>query len=187
MRKLIYYVAASLDGFIARRDGSVDWLPVPQPGGEDYGYAALLARVDALVMGRKTYEQLPTFGPWPYGERRALVFSRARAGQRDEHADFIAGDTAAVVAALKEQRAGGDIWLMGGGETAQACRDAGLIDELIVTFIPVLLGDGISLFTPDAAAASSGTTVPHAVPLTLRDCRSFKDGLVQLCYDAVRQ
>ena len=82
MRKVIYYVAASIDGCIARENGAVDWLPHPSAE-EDYGYAEFLRRIDTLMIGRKTYEQMLGFGEWPYGRRACYVLSRRRAGERD--------------------------------------------------------------------------------------------------------
>ncbi len=170
MRKLIYYVAASLDGCIARRDGAVDWLPTPTAK-EDYGYAKFLARVDTLLVGRKTYEQMLTHGPWAYGERACYVLTRKWAGQRDLHATFINGNIATLVHRLKRQP-GRDIWLVGGGESAHACFEAGVVDEIILTQVPVLLGDGLPLFLSRDSSDR----------LVLRDSRAFPDGLVQLTY-----
>ncbi|HET7537489.1 MAG TPA: dihydrofolate reductase family protein [Candidatus Didemnitutus sp.] len=171
MRKLIYYVAASLDGCIARRDGAVDWLPTPTAK-EDYGYAKFLGRVDTLLMGRKTYEQMLTFGPWAYGERKCYVLTRKWAGQRDVHAEFIGGNIATLVRRLKRQP-GRDIWLVGGGESAHACFEAGVVDEIILTQVPVLLGDGLPLFLPRETSDR----------LVLKDSHAFTEGLVQLSYE----
>jgi dihydrofolate reductase len=170
MRKLVYYVAASLDGCIAREDGSIDWLPAPTAQ-QDYGCAAFLRRVDTLVFGRKTYEQALGLGEWPYGDRACYVFSRQWAGQRDARVRFVGGDVAAFVRRLK-YRPGRDLWLVGGSEAAHACLAAGLVDEIILTVIPTLLGGGRPLF------------LPGAKPLLLRlhRCRKFSDGLVQLHY-----
>lgn len=170
MRKIIYYVAASLDGCIARDDGSIDWLPVPK-GRQDYGYAAFLRRVDTLVFGRKTYEQALGFGEWPYGGRACYVFSRKWAGQRDVRAQFVGGNVAALLRRLK-RAPGKDIWLVGGGESAHACFAAGLVDEIILTVIPTVLGGGRPLFLRN----------PKTQRLKLRRCRAFADGLVQLHY-----
>ena len=170
MRKIIYYVAASLDGCIARDNGAVDWLPVPA-GKQDYGYAAFLRRVDTLVFGRKTYEQALGFGEWPYGDRACYVLSRKWAGQRDARARFVGGNVAALLRRLK-RRPGRDIWLVGGGESAHVCLEAGLVDEIILTVIPTVLGGGRALFLRSLRTRR----------LRLRRCRAFADGLVQLHY-----
>lgn len=173
MRKTSLYIAASLDGHIARRDGSVDWLPVPSAQ-QDYGYADFIRRVDTLVMGRKTYDQTLNLGDWPYAERRSIVFSRARDGRRDRHADFVDGDVATVVRELRAQP-GGDIWLVGGGEVVRPCLAGRVVDEVILSIPPVLLGDGVPLFLPR----------PVMTRLHLRNCHAFPDGLVQLTYDVL--
>jgi dihydrofolate reductase len=170
MRKIIYYMAASLDGCIARDDGAIDWLPVPA-GQQDYGHAAFLRRIDTLVFGRKTYEQALGFGEWPYGRRTCYVLSRQWAGQRDARARFFGGDVTALLRRLK-RRPGRDIWLVGGSESAQPCFAAGLVDEIILTVIPTVLGGGRPLFLRS----------PRAQRLKLRRCRAFPDGLVQLHY-----
>lgn len=173
MKKTTLYIAASLDGFIARPDGAVDWLPVPSAtGGEDYGYAAFLDTVDTLLMGRKTYDQLLTLGPWPYGDRRCVVFSATRGGTRDEHAEFVDCDIAACVRELKAEPGAGIIWLVGGAEIIAACLAGGVVDEIILTTVPVLLGEGIRLF-PETRWATG---------LVLQDTRAFADGLVQHRY-----
>jgi len=174
MRKLIYFVAASLDGYLARPDGSIDWLPVPSRR-QDYGCTKFFARVDELIIGRKTYEQTLTLGPWPYGERRCHVLSRRWAGQRDVHAVFTDTGAAALLRRIRKNP-GRDIWLVGGGESAQTCFAAGVVDEIILTIVPILLGEGRPLFLPR----------PATTPLRLRETVSFPDGLVQLHYDVVR-
>lgn len=170
MRKIIYCLAASLDGCIARDDGAIDWLPAP-PTRPDRGQQSLLRRVDTLVAGRKAYERLLDLGPWPYGRRACYVLSRRWAGQRDSRARFVGADVAALLRRLK-RRPGRDIWLMGGGESAQPCLAAGLVDEIILTVVPVVLGGGRPLFPRS----------PRMQRLKLRRCRTLPDGLVQLHY-----
>lgn len=172
MKKVTLYIAASLDGFIARKDGSVDWLPVPVADGEDYGYGAFLETVDTLLMGRKTYEQLLTLGPWPYGGRRCVVFSATLAGRRDARVEFLDCDIAACVRELKAGAGDGVIWLEGGAEIVAACLAGGVVDEIILTTVPVLLGEGIRLF-PETTWTTR---------LRLDGVRAFADGLVQQTY-----
>lgn len=172
MRKIIYYVAASLDGCIARDDGTTDWLPVPA-GRKDCGQAAFLRRVDTLVFGRKTYEQALGSGPWPYGRRACRVFSRKWAGHHDARARFTGGKVPALLRRLK-RAPGRDIGLVGGGEVARACLETRLVDEIVLTLIPVVLGGGRPLFL----------RVPRARRFRLHRCRVLPDGLVQLHYVA---
>lgn len=170
MRKIIYSLAASLDGCIARDDGAIDWLPVPTEK-QDYGQAVFLRRVDTLVFGRKTYEQALGLGAWPFGARACYVLSRKWAGQRDARARFVGGNVAALLRRLK-RGPGRDIWLVGGGESAHACLEAGLVDEIILTVIPIVLGGGLPAFLRSLRSRR----------LKLRRCRAFADGLVQLRY-----
>lgn len=170
-RPVILYIAASLDGFIARRDGSVNWLPLANAE-EDFGYAEFYGGVDTALMGRKTYDLARELeGPTPFSGKRCVVFSRRRAGQRDRRTVFTADDPADTVRRLREQRGGG-IWLVGGGEIVRECFEAGVINEVILSLVPVVLGDGVPLFLPRA-----GTTW-----LQLRKTRAYANGLVQLTY-----
>lgn len=166
------FIATSLDGYIARPDGSIDWLHVP--GGEgDYGYADFMAGVDALILGRKTYEQVLTFGKWPYGNTRVIVLS---SGSLDMPAE---GSARVEVLNLEPEpllrRLGAEgvrRAYVDGGETIQRFLRAGLIDELIVSRIPILIGEGRPLFGP----------LPHDVELEHVETRSFDNGLVQSRY-----
>jgi dihydrofolate reductase len=172
MRSVSLYIAASLDGFIARKNGSVDWLPELPNGGEDYGYGAFMENVDTLLMGRKTYEQVLTLGAWPYGGRRCVVFSGTRAGRHDSRAEFVDCDIAACVRELKAEPGDGVIWLVGGAEVIAASLAGEVVDELILTTVPVLLGEGIRLF-PE----TNWTT-----RLRLMEGKTYPDGLVQQRY-----
>ncbi|MFO0876528.1 MAG: dihydrofolate reductase family protein [Gemmataceae bacterium] len=165
MAKAVYYVASSVDGYIAAPDGGVDWLAPFQSPAEDYGYAAFLATVGGLIMGRRTYDQVLGFGPWPYpGKPCRVVTSRPLP---DAPPDVLpaAGPTEAA-AALS-----GRIWLVGGSQLFEAYRAAGLIEEYIVTVVPVLLGAGVPLFRPGPGGR-----------LRLLACHSFPGGVVQLRY-----
>ena len=148
MRKLILYIAASIDNYIARPDGDVEWLNAAElrlPG-EDYGYADFYQAVDTTLMGNRTYQVIQGFDvPFPYPDKTNYVFTRSdiRAGNSD--VTFVAGDVAAFVRTLKE-KPGRDIWLIGGGQINTLLLEQGLIDRIILTLIPVLLGEGIPLF-----------------------------------------
>lgn len=172
MPRTVYYAAVSLDGFIATRDGGVAWLdPYNAP---ELGYEAFLATVGAVVLGRATYEQSLTFGPWPYPGRRGLIVTSHPLA--DLPADVSIVSAGELPAALRALRAAipGDVWIVGGGRTARACLDAGLIDELELYVIPRLLGDGIPLLAGRPAT------------LALRETRAFDNGVAKLRYAVVR-
>jgi dihydrofolate reductase len=168
----VVFIAASVDGFIARRDGSLDWLPEAADDGEDYGYAALMASIDALIMGRKTFEVVCSFGgEWPYAGTRVVVLSHQPPAVPEGGAvEFLAlppPDVLAYLGASGTRRVYVD-----GGQTIRAFLRAGLIREVTVTRVPILLGDGIPLFG----------SLPADVPLTHLETRAFPSGLVQSRY-----
>ncbi len=143
MRKVVLGLGISLDGYIARRDGAVDFLVMPR----DYSMAPFLATIDTALMGRKTYEVALAMGGGSFGgaSMTSYVFARSRPpGQRDG-VIFTNRSPAAVMRQLRT-RAGKHIWLMGGGELARAFLRADLVDELYLGIVPVLLGSGIPLF-----------------------------------------
>jgi dihydrofolate reductase len=139
------FVGASVDGFIARTNGELDFLPAG--GGEPHGYTEFMAGVDALVIGRKTFETVLAFDPWPYGSKRVVVLSSrpvdlsAAVGATVEQMD---GPPPQIVAQLAAS--GAHHLYIDGGITIQRFLRAGLIERLIVTRVPVLIGDGIPLF-----------------------------------------
>ncbi len=169
MAEVVYYVASSLDGYIATADGGTEWLTA-YPA-EDYGYTEFYASVHALVMGRQTWEQVAAHERWPFAGKPAVVFSRRpfRAGSPDT--TVTSASPAEVVAEL-EGRGLSRVWLVGGGELAGSFRREGLITEYLVTLIPLLLGAGVPLFAPPGPQEQ----------LSLAECRSFPTGVVQLRY-----
>ena len=143
MRQLKLFIANSMDGKIARKDGSLDWLP--DPSSEDYGFDEFMAGIDAILMGYNTYEVSISFGEWPYKNKDTFVFSRSPSKTCIPEATLVSQDPVQFVKDLKT-RPGKDIWLIGGGEINTLLHDAGLIDEYIIAYIPVILGEGIELF-----------------------------------------
>jgi len=141
------YIATSLDGFIATKNGGLDWLSeIPNPEGSDFGYAEFMSGIDAIVMGRKTFEKVLTFDSWPY-DKPVYVLSRNRIKipQDLEHkVEIINENPKELVNQLKES--GHQNLYIDGGMTIQGFLKEDLIDEMIITRIPVLLGDGIPLF-----------------------------------------
>lgn len=143
MAQVVYYVAVSLDGFIATADGGVEWLEPFQASGSDYGYDEFFSGVDALIMGSRTYEQTLTFGPSPYNGKRVLVLS-ARELQSSpgvEIADLGPGDAVELLATAGASK----VWLVGGGELAGSFAREGLVDRYILSIMPVMLGSGVPL------------------------------------------
>lgn len=175
--KATVYIATSLDGFIAREDGALDWLPDPaasEGSNGDFGYRAFMDTVDVLVMGRNTYETVLGFGgEWPYGDKRVVVLSRTltqlAAGVPDT-VELKSGSPAKVVAELAES--GAQHLYIDGGTVIQDFLRAGLIQELIITRIPVLIGSGIPLFGP----------LEKDVRLQHIETHVFTSGLVQSKY-----
>jgi dihydrofolate reductase len=167
------FVAVSLDGFIARRDGSIDWLRAVEAPGEDYGFARFFARVDALLLGRATWDVARGFDPWPYAGKRVAVL--AHAPREARHGEtFHAGDAAAVLDAL-----GGEglhhVYADGGSVISQLLA-ADRVDALTVSVIPVVLGDGLRLFQGPLPERR----------LVLESATPYPSGLVQLSYLAPR-
>jgi len=165
------FVGTSLDGFIARPNGDLDFLP--PGGGEPHGYDEFIASVDAIVIGRKTFETVLSLGPWPYGKKRVVVLSSrpvdlsAAAGADVEQ---MAGSPAQIVAQLAAT--GAQHLYVDGGITVQQFLRAGLIQRLIITRVPVLIGAGIPLFG----------TLPHDIQLRHVGTRQYPSGLVSSEY-----
>jgi dihydrofolate reductase len=167
------FVGTSLDGFIARSDGALDFLP--PGGGEPHGYDEFLASVDALVIGRKTYEVVLAFDTWPYGAKPVFVLSgqplvSAPVGASVER---LSGQPRDIADRL-EARGIGHAYV-DGGETIQGFLRAGLIQRLIVTRVPVLIGTGIPLFG----------ALGHDIALKHVASRHYASGLVQSEYDVI--
>ncbi len=148
MKRIRLYIAVSLDGFIARPDGDLDWLiQFPNPSGTDHGYNELLQSVDTLIMGGATYRWLLNEGSeWPYKDQTTYVVSHQK-GSPSESIRFISQQ---VVETIRQMKAGGgkDIWLVGGGQVITLLLNEDLIDEMQICYIPIILGNGIPLF-PD--------------------------------------
>jgi dihydrofolate reductase len=141
------YIAASLDGFIAEADGGLDWLnQLPNPTQSDFGFSHFIDSIDALVMGRNTFETVLGFGEWPYRKPVFVLSNRPLSIPQplDGHVERVHGPVGAVVKHLNA-RGFTDLYI-DGGRTIQAFLQADLIDEMIITWVSLLLGDGIPLF-----------------------------------------
>ena len=165
------FVGTSVDGFIARPNGDLDFLP--EGGGEPHGYTEFMASVDALVIGRKTFEKVLTFETWPYGDKRVVVLSSRPvdlSAVRGGVVEQMAGPPADIVSQLA---AGGAHHLyVDGGITIQEFLRAGLVQRLIITRVPVLIGEGVPLFG----------ALPRDIRLHHVATRHYPSGLVQSEY-----
>lgn len=173
MRVVRYNVAASLDGYIAEPNGEFDW--IPQDPTVDF--AAMFARVDTVLIGRRTYELVGGGpAPWPAGTR-VFVFSRTLRTEDHPGLTIVGDDAARIVAELRTESGTGDIWLFGGGVLFASLLAAGQVVAVEVTIVPVLLGGGVSLL-PSASSRTS---------LTLTGTRVYPSGMVSLQYDVRRE
>lgn len=170
MGNLVLYIATSLDGYVARSSGDVDWLFTDQ----DYGYEDFYRSIDRLVMGRNTYEQIKSWGEYPYPDKTGFVFSQTLQGDRNPNVTFVSTDLVSFVEDLKNQ-GGKDIWLVGGAAIAKTCLAQDLIDKFILSVHPIILGEGLALFSPPLPTLN----------LELVQSQVFSTGLVQLTYSRV--
>ncbi len=167
------FVGTSVDGFIARQNGDLDWLP---DDAEPHGYDEFIETVDVLVMGRKTFETVLAFEAWPYGTKRVVVLSShpidlSAAAARGGVVEQMSGEPARIVSDLAAR--GAQHLYVDGGVTIQRFLQSGLIDRLVITRIAVLIGDGIPLFG----------SLPQDVRLRHVATRSYPSGLVQSEYE----
>lgn len=172
------FIATSLDGFIARPDGDIDWLtPTPEMAelsqGEDYGYDAFLSSIDALVMGRHSFEKVLTFDAWPYGDKPVFVLSSKPIRIDPKLAGSVSqlGGNPQDICEELARRGFRELYV-DGGKTAQRFLAAGMVDRIIITRVPIVLGAGIPLF---------GAT-PSDLRLTHVRTQAFPSGMVQSEY-----
>lgn len=143
----IVYIATSLDGFIAKKDGGIDWLfEIPNPVGSDYGFSEFMKNVDAIVMGRNTFELVLTFNEWLYTKPVFVLSNSLKSVPKSfsDKAEILSGEPESIVRELNSR--GYKNLYVDGGITIQQFLKQELIDELIITKIPILLGEGILLF-----------------------------------------
>lgn len=148
MNKVILYVATSKDGFIADAHGGVDWLPPPSETANDtdeFGYKALLARIKVIVMGRKSYEQILTFGDWAWNDKTTYVFTKRALATDNSTINFINCNVNKLINKLDQNSLNQDIWLLGGADLIAQFAENNLIDECIITEVPTKLGAGIKM------------------------------------------
>ena len=171
MRRVRYNVAMSLDGYIADARDGFDWIP----NDDTVDFAGLFARVDTILIGRRTYEVMRSSGgelPWK-PDARVYVVSRTLAPAAGERVTAVTDDPVALASSLRHEAGDGEIWLFGGGQLFATLLDAGQVDAVEITVVPVLLGGGIPVLAPTAARA----------PLTLTHTHVYPSGMVALHYD----
>jgi dihydrofolate reductase len=174
MRKVICYIAISLDGKIADAQGGVEWLEhLLNPEGTDYGYAEFLKTIDTTIMGNATYKQVRSFpGEFPYKHLKNFVLTNHEEAKGDEYAEFVSDSHMAKLMADLKSQPGKDIWLVGGGKANGLFLNLGLLNELRVFVMPIVLGDGIPLFSSEARKKE----------IKLKNQRMYPSGVVELIY-----
>ncbi|MEH2286063.1 dihydrofolate reductase family protein [Nostoc sp.] len=171
MTKVTLYIAASLDGYIARSDGNTEWLSILDTEDEDYGYTAFYESIDAIVLGSKTYEVGLGFERWPYPEKKSFVFTQRHFQCDHEDVVFVSDPVKQALANIEVQDFK-NIWLVGGGKLIHSFFQHRLIDEYIISTIPIILGGGIHLFPPSN----------HEEKLELINSQQYPSGLIQAHY-----
>jgi dihydrofolate reductase len=174
MLEIVYYVATSLDGYIATEDGGVDWLTRLNRAGEDHGAGDLEASVDALLLGSHTYEFALKLGRWPSTDKPSWVFTQRKLAVLDPSITLTSETPIEVVRKLA-MRGCRRAWLMGGGKLAASFHAQQLISRYMISVFPVLLGSGIPAFAPHPSTIDA---------LRFVAAKPYKSGIVQLIYDA---
>ena len=170
-RKVCLFIAMSLDGYIARPDGDISFLDEMNQEGEDYGYSAFIETVDTVILGRKTYEKLISMGvESPYGDRNVFVLTHSPR-LAPKNISYYSGSLSELISSIRIQP-GKHIYCDGGAETIAQLIQENLVDEMIISIVPILLGNGIRLF---------GASSPEQ-KLQFIDHTTFEKGLVQLHY-----
>lgn len=174
-RKVILYIAMSIDGFIAGKNDELDFLKQVETTGEDYGYAQFIETIDTVIMGRKTYDIVLSFGVgFPHEDKKCYILTRVSRAT-EANVTFYNDKINTLIDDLKKTD-GKNIFIDGGAEVVHLLLKNQLIDELIISIIPVLLGDGIRLFKGEEPWQK----------LELISAKSFEKGLVQLHYSAIK-
>ena len=147
MNKIILYIATSQNNFIADVNGGVDWLPHPKDDVEleAVGYKNLMSRIDTIVMGSRSYQQILSFGNWSWSDKQTYVFTSKQLESSKSYISITHDSPFEFMNKLKECKSNKDIWLLGGSQLATSFAQEDLIDEVILTIVPKALGAGIPL------------------------------------------
>lgn len=170
-RKVIVFIAMSIDGFIAAQNDNLDFLSIVEQEGEDYGYNEFHNSVDTVIMGRKTYDKILSFNvPFPHSNKQCYILTNNKVLQ-SKSVVYYSSNIETLITQLKGQP-GKNIFVDGGAQIVQLLLQKQLIDELIISIIPTILGNGVMLF---------GSNTPQQL-FTLVQTKSYTKGLVQLHY-----
>jgi len=175
-RKIIVYIATSVDGYIARSDGNIDWLNRPMPK-DGYGMTEFFKSIDTILWGRKTFgESASRGGPKAFGAKvKNYVFTHQPPKSPTKGVEFINEDIRSFASRLRAEP-GKNIWMMGGGGVIASFLDAGEIDEFMIHVVPTFIGEGIPLVQPGY----------RNLPLKLLATKTWEDGVVLLHYEVQR-
>ncbi len=170
-RKLILYIAMSLDGYIAKTNDDLSFLSIVQEDGQDYGYSDFIKTIDTIILGRKTYDWvIKQVSHFPHSDKETYVITRSSKPDIDK-TKFYSGDLNDLVRKLKS-KSGKNIFCDGGAEVVNSLMKENLIDEYIISVIPIFLSEGVRLFKDGRPE----------IKLRFLNCKSFKKGLVQIHY-----
>lgn len=170
--KVSIYIASSIDGYIAREDGNLDWLQYGHKGDEDYGFKEFISSIDVVVMGRNTYEAVDGFDEWAYKDKRVIVLSNSLNTVRKE-AELFSGELTELLSQLDTENIK-HIWV-DGGITVSRFLEAGLVDEITISIVAMVLGSGIPLF-------STMSREHKCRPISTQ---TYPSGLVQIKYEII--
>ncbi|WP_281612551.1 dihydrofolate reductase family protein [Flammeovirga sp. SubArs3] len=178
MRKIISFVTMSIDGKIANSKGSTEWLEdLQKETHEEYGFTEFYQGIDTTIMGNTTYQKLKNSGKeFPYKGKINYVITKNTETKKDDNVDFIADDVMGTIRSLKNQPSDKDIWLIGGGKVNALLQDNGLIDELRLFIAPIVLGNGVPLFSPFGKTTTFELTF----------CKNHPSGIVEMHYHVTR-
>lgn len=174
-RKVILFIAMSLDGYIARENNDISWLSIVENPNEDYGYSTFVQDIDTVIMGRKTYEKVISFGiEFPHNGKKCYVISRTKTGY-DENIEYYSENLDILISDLKSKE-GKNIFVDGGAEVVNELLKLDMIDEFVISIVPIFLGSGIRLFKDGRPEQR----------LNLISSKEFMTGLVQLRYEKLK-
>lgn len=171
-RKIVVYIAMSIDGYIASKDDDISWLSIVEQKGEDYGYGEFIKTIDTVIMGRKTYDKVMEIASeFPHTDKKCYVITRNKK-TNTKNVEFYNGNLVELINKLKSI-SGKDVYIDGGAEVINTLIKYDLIDEITISVIPIILGRGIRLFNEDVELNRR---------YSLEFSKSYNSGLVQIKY-----